>query len=72
MHNIWWLNDPDCLLVRVDKRFNLYETNTQLSVLGMTGGIMLLSDDLSKLKPERLNLLNKILPVSSLLKGSPN
>ena len=72
IHNTWWLNDPDCLLVRVDERFNLYETHTQLSVLGMTGGIMLLSDDLPKLKRERLDLVNKVLPVSNILKGLPN
>ena len=72
VHNIWWLNDPDCVLVRYDKRFNLVETHTQLSLLGMTGGIMLLSDDLSKLEKERIDLVSKILPVSNMLKGSPS
>jgi alpha-galactosidase len=72
LHGIWWLNDPDCLLVREDPRFTLTEAKTAVSLLGMTGGILLLSDDMSNVSPSRLDLVTRILPSSTILKASPD
>lgn len=63
LHGVWWHNDPDCLLVR-DTRSSLkvVEIQTLLTVLSLTGGMLLLSDDLTRLKPERLSLAELAFP----------
>ncbi len=64
MHNRLWANDPDCLLVRTDRtKLSLDETRTLASVIGLSGGMMLSSDDLDKVPPERLDLISMLLPV---------
>lgn len=64
LHNVWWYNDPDCLVVR-DQRSTLkeVEVRTLLTVLSLTGGMLLLSDDLTKLTPARRALAELALPV---------
>lgn len=64
LHDVWWYNDPDCLLVR-DQRSTLkeVEVRTLLTVLSLTGGMLLLSDDLTQLRPERRLLAELALPV---------
>ncbi len=58
-----WVNDPDCLLVRTDRtKLTLDETRTLASVIGLSGGMMLSSDDLEKLPAERLDLMSMLLP----------
>lgn len=63
LHGVWWLNDPDCLLVR-DTRSTLkvVEIQTLLTVLSLSGGMLLLSDDLTRLKAERLSLAELAFP----------
>ncbi len=64
MHGRLWLNDPDCVLVRTDRtKLTLDETRTLVSVIGLSGGMMLVSDDMDKLPPERLELLTMLVPV---------
>ncbi|TGL24775.1 alpha-galactosidase [Leptospira bourretii] len=60
MHRHLWLNDPDCLLVR-KKRNKMNEAQTKLmaSVMAVSGGMLLVSDDLTKLETDRLDLLKK-------------
>jgi len=67
LHRRWWLNDPDCLLVR-DQRTHLTQAEVHMlvTVLGMTGGMLLLSDDLTRLSPERLRQAEAVLPPSPL------
>lgn len=68
MHGTWWaFNDPDCLVLR-DKgsSMTLNQVLTQVTVLGLTGGLLLFTDDMAKLEPERLKLGLRILPSSSL------
>ena len=49
MHGRLWANDPDCLLVRTDRtKLTLDETRTLASAIGLSGGMMLSSDDLDK------------------------
>ena len=63
MHNSLWANDPDCLLVRGDRtKMTLDETRTMATVVGLSGGMLLSSDDLDKLAPDRLELLSLVLP----------
>ncbi len=65
MHRRWWLNDPDCLLVR-DLRQNaltLDEVTSLASVIALSGGMLLLSDDLTGLSRERRRLIRPLLPV---------
>jgi alpha-galactosidase len=64
MHGRLWANDPDCLLVRTDRtKLTLQETQTLASVIGLSAGMMLSSDDLDKVPPERLELISMLLPV---------
>ena len=63
LHRRWWVNDPDCLLVRPDTRLSLAEVQTLATAIGLTGGSLLVSDDLPALPPERLALAQALLPV---------
>ena len=64
MHGRLWANDPDCLLVRADRtKLTLDETRTLAAVIGLSGGMMLSSDDLDAVPPERLDLISMLLPV---------
>ncbi len=70
MHRNLWLNDPDCLLVR-KKRNKMTEAQTKLmaSVMAVSGGMLLVSDDLTKLEMERLQLLKKAFQLNSECQG---
>ena len=59
----WWVNDPDCLLVRPDTRLTLDEVRSLATVIALTGGSLLLSDDLPALPPERMKIAEVLLPV---------
>ncbi|EMM72501.1 glycosyl hydrolase, family 31 domain protein [Leptospira weilii str. 2006001855] len=62
MHRNLWYNDPDCLLVRESKNhMTLPQTQLMASVMAVSGGMILVSDDLSLIGEERLALLKKIL-----------
>ncbi len=63
MHGRWWVNDPDCLLVRPDTHLSLAEVQTLASAIAMTGGSLLLSDDLPGLPQERLDIARVLMPV---------
>lgn len=62
MHERWWINDPDCLLVRPDSHLSLAEVQSLATAIAMTGGSLLLSDALAKLSPDRLRLAASMLP----------
>ena len=59
----WWVNDPDCLLVRADSKLTLPEVQSLASAISLSGGALLLSDDMSKLSEERLRIAQSLLPV---------
>lgn len=63
IHRRWWINDPDCLLVRPDSSLTLVEVQTLATVIALTGGSLLLSDDLQKLPRERLEIARALLPL---------
>jgi alpha-galactosidase len=63
MHGRLWLNDPDCVMVRDDRtKLTLDETRTLVTAIGLSGGMVLSSDDLVKVPPERRELLAMMLP----------
>jgi alpha-galactosidase len=66
LHRRWWWNDPDCLLVR-DQETHLSEAEVRSSVtlIGLSGGMLVDSDDLTRLPPERLELLSLLTPILS-------
>jgi len=63
LHNRWWVNDPDCLLLRADSKLTLPEIQSLATAIAMTGGPLVVSDDMAQLPPERLRILAAMLPV---------
>ena len=61
-HRRWWINDPDCLLVRPDTHLTLAEVQTVATVIALTGGSVFVSDHLPALPEERLRVLRALLP----------
>ena len=62
-HQRWWVNDPDCLLLRPDSGLTLAEVQTLATAIALTGGSLLLSDDLAKLPHRRLRIAEQLLPL---------
>ena len=63
LHGALWANDPDCLLVREEaSQLTLPEVQTLVSVLSLTGGLLVLSDDIGALSAERRALAEQVLP----------
>ena len=63
MHRRWWINDPDCLLVRQeDTHLTPAEVQTLATVLALSGGSLLVSDDMPALDEERREWLSRLLP----------
>mmetsp|Transcript_25914 Transcript_25914/g.30103 ORF Transcript_25914/g.30103 Transcript_25914/m.30103 type:complete len:1534 (+) Transcript_25914:234-4835(+) len=62
----WWHNDPDCVLLGDTTNLTDNEVVSAASVVAMTGGMLLLSDDLSKLSNERLRVASRIFPVTGI------
>ena len=60
----WWWNDPDCVMVRdYDTTLNNNEVLSNLSLVGLSGGLMISSDDLTRLSPERQKLVGLLTPL---------
>jgi alpha-galactosidase len=63
LHRRWWINDPDCLILREDdSELDLGEVQSLTTAIGMSGGSVILSDRLSSLSPERLKLFSLLIP----------
>ena len=62
-HNRWWINDPDCLLVRPEINLSMPEIQSLATVIAVTGGSLLVSDDLPKLPAERRRIIEVLLPL---------
>ena len=60
-HRRFWLNDPDCLMVRKNNK-NVTENQILLmaSVLAVSGGMLLISDDMTRLSEERFELIERV------------
>lgn len=59
-HNTTWYNDPDCLLVR--EPLTLEQARSWASVVALSGQMNILSDKLTALSPERIELITRTLP----------
>jgi alpha-galactosidase len=63
MHGRLWVNDPDCLLVREDRtKLTLDEVRTLATLVALSGGMTLSSDNLTQVPEQRLALLSMALP----------
>jgi alpha-galactosidase len=60
---LWW-NDPDCVLLTGPLSDDEYQFHA--TVIYATGGMLLSGDDLTKITPQRLNMLRKLLPPTGL------
>lgn len=63
LHQHWWINDPDCLLLRTDTEFTQAEVESQATLIAMSGGSLLFSDDLPEVPTERLRIAEALLPI---------
>lgn len=64
----WWLNDPDCVIVRKKGDVNgmsRNENRTLASVAALTGSILLDSDNLAVIEAAYLQDLRRILPATA-------
>jgi alpha-galactosidase len=62
-HQRWWWNDPDCLLVRDENsRLTEAEVQSEISLIGLSGGLLISSDDLNKLSSQRLSWVSRLVP----------
>jgi alpha-galactosidase len=63
LHRRWWWNDPDCMLARdTETRLTSDERRTLATAIALSGGMVLLSDDLSALSPAAVRLAQTIFP----------
>lgn len=63
IHGRLWQNDPDCLLARdSETALTKDEVRTLTTVIAMSGGMVLDSDDLPRLSEERQEWLSRLLP----------
>lgn len=63
MHRRWWLNDPDVLLPGPDLPFSEAEFETLATVTALTGGVLLVSGQLSQIPAHRLRQWASLLPL---------
>jgi alpha-galactosidase len=67
MHGRWWTIDPDCVLVRADdSQLTSDEVRAWATVVALSGGMLLVGDDLSRVSAEGLALLRRLVPPSGL------
>jgi len=62
MHRQWWINDPDCLLVNPQSKLSLDEIRSLATVIGLSGGSIILSDKMEFIPAERLDIAAALLP----------
>jgi alpha-galactosidase len=64
LHGRWWVNDPDCLLVRdQDSQLTEAEVKSLATIISLTGGSLFISDDLPSLNEQRANWVARLLPL---------
>ena len=63
LHRRWWLNDPDVLLPGPDLPFSEAEFETLATVTALSGGLLLVSGQLSQIPAHRLRQWSSLLPL---------
>mmetsp|Transcript_2242 Transcript_2242/g.4788 ORF Transcript_2242/g.4788 Transcript_2242/m.4788 type:complete len:535 (+) Transcript_2242:3-1607(+) len=66
MGHRWWQNDPDCLLLGESTKLTNEEVASAASIIAMTCGMLLVSDDLTKVSQDRVNILSRIFPMTGV------
>jgi alpha-galactosidase len=62
LHRRWWLNDPDCLMLRhTATSLHPDAIETWARAVGLSGGMALVSDDLALLGPAERRLLDEVI-----------
>lgn len=66
MHNTFWLNHPDCIMLR-DTEIELSddEIRAWLTLVGLTNGLIVISDNMSLISAERQSEFHKFYPYYS-------
>lgn len=63
MHNYFWINDPDCLMIRrKSTKLTLDEIRLQMTIFGLSGGQILISDDMNALSREEIDDAKLLIP----------
>jgi alpha-galactosidase len=62
LHRRWWLNDPDPLIVRPARHMSEVEVQSWASVVGLSGGLLLLGDSLPALPIQRRRYITALMP----------
>jgi len=62
----WWHNDPDCLLLGKSTSLTIQEVKSAATIIALSGGMLLLSDDLPALDEGRLQIVRKLYPVTGV------
>ena len=65
-HNRWWSNDPDCMLIREATKLSINELRGIATVVALTGGPFVVSDNLSNVGEDRLRMIRSLLPVTGV------
>jgi alpha-galactosidase len=63
LHRKWWINDPDCLLLREqDSDLTEAEIQSLATVISLSAGSLMISDHLPALSQSRIDWLSRLLP----------
>ncbi|HEX8968107.1 MAG TPA: glycoside hydrolase family 36 protein, partial [Chloroflexota bacterium] len=67
LHGRWWANDPDCVIVRTsDTDLSPAEVQAWASVVALSGGMLFVGDDVSRLNAVELHTVGRLLPPSGV------
>ena len=62
MHGRWWLNDPDCIILRTSTVFTQDEIIGIAVVKALSGGPLIISDSLSAVPEDRMHIAKQLIP----------
>jgi alpha-galactosidase len=65
MHGRWWINDPDCILLRTTTGYSDDEIIGIATVKAMSGGSFIISDDLATVPSRRIRLAQQLMPATN-------
>ena len=71
MHRRFWVNDPDCVMLRTtDTELTPEQSRTWARAVGDSGGMVVVSDDLALLGPEHRTLLDEVIATGRAADGA--
>lgn len=66
MHNKWWVNDPDCIILRNSTAFTDEEIVGIAVVKALSGGPFIISDNMASVSARRMRIAKQLLPPTGL------